>query len=412
MSNSSKMLTILATIFLDMLGISILIPVYPLLISAHSTYSIIHLNEHLSYVLSGFLIATYPLFNLLASPFIGNLADKFGRKQVLLFSIAMSSISYLIFMLAVVQKNIYLLFLSRVIDGISGSNITIAQVIISDLSIDRSKQARNFGFSGMAIGLAFVIGPAIGGVLADSSVVSWFNPATPFMVTFILSVLNVLLVAIYIPDTIVHSDKKPKKVKLSLDIFSSIFKEKIFRIPLIANFLFNIGFNAFTAFWSFVLYNYFFFRAKDMSLFFSFMGFLVIISQGFVVRRLSGKVADSTVVKVSLLSLMFVFICYYAIPVNASYLIYVVTVPFAIFTACTRSFMMSLISGSTDEHKGKLLGVNNSLASLARLLPALLAAYVAYIDIRYVVILSAFVLLLAASYFIVYYKRAYENRAS
>jgi len=109
---------------------------------------------------------------------------------------------YILFALGIVYNNIYFLFIGRILDGFTGGNISIAQSAIADISTPETK-SRNFGLIGMAFGLGFIIGPYIGGKLADPSIMAWFTYATPFWLYVILTLINILLVLWYFLETLV-----------------------------------------------------------------------------------------------------------------------------------------------------------------------------------------------------------------
>ena len=190
----APLLTIFLTVFLDMLGVGIVIPVIaPLLLDpSHNMLSVDYTVEART-ILLGFLIAAYPLAQFFGAPMLGALSDRFGRKKLLFISLIGTFAGYILFATAILEQNIYLLFFSRLLDGFTGGNISIALSAISDSSDEKSK-AKNFGIVGAAFGLGFILGPYIGGKLADPGIVSWFNASTPFWFAAILTAVNLLFV--------------------------------------------------------------------------------------------------------------------------------------------------------------------------------------------------------------------------
>ena len=180
----NPLLAVFMTIFIDMLGVGILIPVFPLLILPNSPDNILPTGWTIQqgFILFGWLSAAYPLAQFFAAPILGQLADRYGRKKILAISITGTMFGYILFAIGIATHNIPLLFASRILDGFTGGNISVAQAAIADISTAKNR-ARNFGLIGMAFGLGFILGPYVGGKLADPSVISWFNAQTPFYFT-------------------------------------------------------------------------------------------------------------------------------------------------------------------------------------------------------------------------------------
>jgi len=172
--------TIFFTVFLDMLGLSVIIPVIPALFFDPDTqFFAAEVSQSTRSIMYGFIIAIFPLMQFFGAPILGAYSDRFGRRPMLQWSLVGALIGYLLFAYAISIQNIYLLFAARAIPGFMGGNISIIQSAIADVSLPKDK-AKNFGLVGAAFGLGFIIGPLIGGVLADNSFVSWFTHSTPF----------------------------------------------------------------------------------------------------------------------------------------------------------------------------------------------------------------------------------------
>ena len=194
-SGQKTIVIIFLTVFLDMLGITIIIPVIPaLFFDADSLFFGPSYSMDDRSILYGILIAAYPFMQFFGAPLLGTLSDKYGRKPLLRWTILGSLIGYLLFGYAILTHNLILLFISRMIPGFMGGNISIIMSSIADVSSEENK-AKNFGMVGAAFGIGFILGPSLGGVLADSELVSWFNHATPFWFTSLLTVINLLFVS-------------------------------------------------------------------------------------------------------------------------------------------------------------------------------------------------------------------------
>jgi DHA1 family tetracycline resistance protein-like MFS transporter len=130
------LLVILSVVFLDLVGIGILIPVVPILLAGpRSPFYLLPAGYTIQtgYILLGWLVAIYPLCQFLAAPILGQLSDRYGRRKLLGISVTGTCISYIIFALGIVTRNIPLLFLARGFDGVTGGNIPVAQAVIAAL---------------------------------------------------------------------------------------------------------------------------------------------------------------------------------------------------------------------------------------------------------------------------------------
>src|ERR1700761_3519844 len=166
---------IFATLLIDVMGLAIIIPVFPKLIE-----HLIHGNVSEASLYGGWLTAAYAIMQFICSPLIGNLSDKFGRRPVLLCSLLGFGIDYSFLAFA---PTIGWLFVGRVIAGITGASFTTATAYIADVS-PPEKRAANFGLIGVAFGLGFIIGPVIGGILGK------YNVQYPLLAAAALAFLN------------------------------------------------------------------------------------------------------------------------------------------------------------------------------------------------------------------------------
>ena len=407
LSHNKALWVIFFTIFIDMLGIGILIPVFPLLITHGSEFRVTPSgwSQAESFIFAGWLLAIFPIVQFFCTPVLGQLSDKYGRRKLLLISISGTAFSYLLFAYGVLTKNIWLLFFSRMLDGASGGNISIAQAVIGDISAAKDR-AKNFGLVGVCIGLGFVLGPFIGGKLSDPLLVAGFNAATPFWFAGILSFTNLMLVYFYLPETaVLKSILKVNFNKPLHNIFKSFLIPNL-RQVIPALFFYNAGFTFFTAFWGIILLNQFDFTQGMVGNYFAYLGVMIILAQGGVVRRLSGKVTDYKVLYFSFALTAACLFAYYLIPSHAAHIwIYCIPPFLAIATALSKAFSSALIARTTDPAVlGEAMGVNSSANALAQAIPSLLSGYIAAHQARLTVLLGALLVILAGIYFICYYR--------
>src|SRR5256885_13605397 len=180
----SPLLVIFITVFIDLVGFGIVIPVLPFY--AEGTKFGATPRE------VGLLFASYSVMQLVFAPVLGRLSDKYGRRPVLLISLLGTSLGFLILGFA---STLWMLFLGRIIDGISGGNISTAQAYIADVTT-KEDRAKGMGILGAAFGLGFIFGPAIGGIL------SRWGINVPFLFAAGLALANAILLYFFLPETV------------------------------------------------------------------------------------------------------------------------------------------------------------------------------------------------------------------
>src|ERR1700752_5182824 len=172
MLNRSPLIVIFTTVFIDLVGFGIVIPVLPF----YAEGTVFNATPRVV----GLLFASYSVMQLIFSPVLGRLSDKHGRRPVLLVSILGTGIGFLILGFA---TTVWMLFLGRILDGISGGNISTAQAYIADIT-PKEDRAKGMGLIGAAFGLGFIFGPAIGGILSQWGI------HVPFIFAAVLCFVN------------------------------------------------------------------------------------------------------------------------------------------------------------------------------------------------------------------------------
>ncbi|MGH9801409.1 MAG: TCR/Tet family MFS transporter, partial [Blastocatellia bacterium] len=185
---------ILITVLLDMIGIGLIIPVLPKLVTTMSGGTI----SDGSYMF-GWFVASYALMQFIFSPILGNLSDRFGRRPIILASLFGAGLDYLLLAFA---PNLKWLFVGRVIAGITGANISAANAYIADVSAPEDR-AKNFGMIGACFGVGFIIGPALGGLLGN------YGLRLPFIVAACLNLLNWLYGFFVLPESHAEENRRP-----------------------------------------------------------------------------------------------------------------------------------------------------------------------------------------------------------
>src|SRR5215208_1187378 len=185
-----RILPIVVIVFVDLLGLSIIIPLLPLYAARFSATPLV----------IGILQATYPLMQFVGAPILGHLSDRFGRKPVLIVS---QIGTFAGFILLGFSNTLLLLFISRVIDGLSGANISTAQAAISDSTNERTR-TQGLGLVGAAFGVGFVLGPIIAYIVLA---LSGGDYRTVALTAAVFSLISILLTTFWFSET--HQDDSP-----------------------------------------------------------------------------------------------------------------------------------------------------------------------------------------------------------
>jgi len=398
MKSKTSLVTLLIIIFIDMIGVGIIIPILPLVFFEASI-----LPEATSHVmrtfLLGLLLASYPLAQFIGAPMLGVLSDKHGRKNILIISLLGSAIGYALFAYGIIIGNIYILFFSRLLDGFTGGNISVARAAIADISTKENK-VKNFGLIGMVFGVGFIVGPFVGGKLTDASFVSWFTYTTPFWAAMLLVTLNIIFILLVFEETL--KERIQKKITLFtgfLDIREG-FANKTLRPLFITSFFVFFGWSFFTMFFQIFLYDTFTFTPAQIGTYFAYIGLWIAIAQGIIIRPISTKVTPEKLVMWSLFAVPVVLLFY--LVATKTYMLYLIVPFLAVSFGFITPNLSTLLSNAVSESKqGEVLGTQQSMLSLANVFPAVLGGISLALNVHLPIMLAAVTILGTAVYFAV-----------
>ena len=358
--NRSPLIVIFTTVFIDLVGFGIVIPVLPFY--AEST------SFNATPRTIGLLFASYSIMQLIFSPILGRLSDKYGRRPVLLLSIIGTGIGFLVLGFA---TTIFMLFAGRILDGITGGNISTAQAYIADITT-KENRAKGMGLIGAAFGLGFIFGPAIGGIL------SRWGIHVPFFFAAALCFANAALLYFTLPETVTADH--PAKNHAGSRSFSQLFKslrQPRLAFVLVIYFLFVVAFSIMTT--SFSLYTMFRFGydAQHTGYLFAYVGLIAVIIQGGLIGRLVKRFGELPLVIVGALCFA---ISLFAVPFVGPAAgglagLLIGGGVFSMGNSLATPALTSLASKSVGAaEQGVVLGVTQSAASLARAVGPSLAA--------------------------------------
>jgi DHA1 family tetracycline resistance protein-like MFS transporter len=307
--------------------------------------------------------------------------------------------------------NFTLLVVSRLFDGFTGGNISVAYSAIADISKPKDKP-KNFGMVGMAFGLGFIIGPFVGGVLSDPAIHPLFNFGTPFIFSSLLAFINILLIIFNLPETL---KKKGHAAINPLSGFKNIahaFKMLRIRELLSIIFLITFGFTFFTQFFQVYLIEKFNFTQSDIGFLFAYVGIWIAITQGTIVRFVARKFESKKVLLVSILlsSITFPILL---LPKNPA-ILYLFIPLVAIFQGVTQPNLTSIISNlASSDAQGEILGIQQSINALGLAIPPIIAGFIINIDINLPILTAGIMIFIAWLVYIAFYynqsKRRFED---
>lgn len=360
----SPLLVIFVTVFIDLIGFGIVIPVLPYYAEGTS------FGATPSQV--GLLFASYSIMQLVFSPVLGRLSDKHGRRPILLISLLGTALGFLILGFA---TTLWMLFLGRIIDGISGGNISTAQAYIADITT-KENRAKGMGLIGAAFGLGFVFGPAIGGIL------SRWGINVPFLFAGGLALANAVLLYFTLPETV--TPDHPARVSAASgrgwrQLVEALSQQSL-AIVLTVYFLSIVAFSIMTASFSLFMMFRMGYDAFHNGWIFAFVGVISAMIQGGLIGRLVKVFGEPWLVIVGVLLFMISLAVLPLVgPGTGLVAILGIAAVTSIGQALSAPSLSSLASKSASAgEQGAVLGVMQSVASLARAVGPSLAAVLIY----------------------------------
>ena len=357
----SPLAIIFVTVFIDLLGFGIIIPLLPFYAESFgaSAFTI------------GLLGTVFSLMQFIVAPLCGRWSDRIGRRPIIVGGLLVSCLAYVALALA---DSLALIFVARIIGGIAGGNVPAAQAYIADVTTPETR-SKWMGMIGAAFGLGFTFGPMIGGIMSRISY------SAPFYFAAALTVANVVLLYFILPESLPKEHRaKPHEDAPVVEVFRH-GNGWLFGLVVATYFFLIVGFTIMTAFFALFTFRRFGYDAHANGYLFGFIGIITVIVQGGLIGRLVAIFGETTLARAGLLitaaSLALLPFCH-----NLTWLL-VACVGLSLGSGFSSPPLNGLASQLVDRSwQGRALGVVQSAGSTARLIGPLLGGWLLMLDLH------------------------------
>ena len=355
---------IFVTVLLDSIGFGIIMPVVPHLIMDITGDGLADAAR-----IAGLLMFTFAAMQFIASPILGNLSDRYGRRPILLFSLLAMGCNFLLMGWA---PTLIWLFFGRIISGVSASTYGTANAYIAD-TFPPEKRAQYFALLGAGFGMGFIIGPAIGGVLGE------YGPRTPFFAAAGLTFVNVIYGFFVLPESLKPENRRAFNLARAnpLAAIRQLWRYPVVVMLLLVSFFYSLGHFALPSVWAFFTIEKFQWTPRDIGISLSAVGVAMIFVQAYLIRLVLPLWGPMKTAVVGLIATAISFFGYAFIPF--AWMMYVV-----IAIGALQGFVMpsiqSMMSGRVPANaQGELQGAIGSLNGLVTIIsPPFMAELFAY----------------------------------
>jgi len=354
---NKRLFSIILVVFIDLLGFSLILPLLPYYAKTFAA------NQ----TTTGILIASYAVMQLIGAPILGRLSDRFGRRPVLLLSVFGTFLGFLLLGFA---NALWMLFASRIIDGLTGGNLSVAQAYISDVTDEKSR-SKGLGMIGAAFGLGFIIGPVTGGLLSQ------WGYAVPAFAAAAISFINLILIYAWLPESLTaekRSQMTEKRPAITLNALLVAFQRPFTGSILITRFFFGLAFAIFQTIFSLYALAKFNLTARDTGFVLTYVGVLSVIVQGFLVGRLTTRFREDLLITASVV-LMAVSLLGWALAPSLIWL-YIIMTPTALSGGLLNTLLSSTLTKAVAPQEiGGILGLSAAVESSTRIIAPLLGGF-------------------------------------
>lgn len=340
----SPLVIIFVTVFIDLLGFGIIIPLLPFYAESYGA----------SGFTVGLLSTVFSLMQFIVAPLFGRWSDRIGRRPVILFGLLASCAAYVALAMA---DSLALIFAARIVGGIAGGNIPTAQAYIADITTDENR-ARGMGLVGAAFGLGFIVGPALGGILTR------FGPATPMWFAAALCLANFVAALFLLPESR-HGDPQRKSLG-RFDLLHRARQHPGLLPLLVVFFLVSTAFSGFEATFALFAERRFGFTAETIGYIFAFIGVVLALTNGVLVGRIVPRLGERRVIP---LAIGLIALGLLLVPASQTIpMLFGVCGALAIGMGLNNPTLSSAVSRlATPAEQGGILGLAQSLSALGRI---------------------------------------------
>ncbi len=345
-----QLILIFAFVFVDLLGYSLILPLLPYYASDFGA----------TITLVGLLGTVNGLGQLIAAPVIGRLSDRYGRRPLLIVAVSGTILGFLILGFA---KSLWMIFLSRAVDGLLGGNTALARAYITDIT-EPQDRAKSLGLIGAAFGLGFIIGPVMGGFLSLAGL------NVPAFVAAALSIINLIGIIFWLPESLPPEDWQQRRTNphtaFNLSNLLDEFRRPCVGPLLLMTLFYGFSFTLFQSNFSLYAKEVLKLSVQNTGLVLTYVGLLSVIVQGFAIGKLTKKLKERTLITASIVALAItLFIWGFT---KQIWVLLIILAPIALGAGILNTLLSSQLTKAVyKEDVGGTLGLSSSIQTVAQI---------------------------------------------